>query len=62
LHQIGGEAIKEVVEDARLEDRLHFETIVPRIYELGGVLYCDLKELHGSAACPQLTYPKTQVT
>jgi len=28
---IEGESIKEVVEDARLEDRLHFEALVPRI-------------------------------
>jgi ferritin-like protein len=53
MHCIGldGEAIKESAEDARLEDRLHFETIVPRIYELGGELYRDLRELHDDAAC-----------
>jgi ferritin-like protein len=59
-----GEAIKESAEDARLEDRLHFETIVPRIYELGGELYHDLRELHDDAACdaaylpPKATDPK----
>jgi len=53
-----GESIKEVVEDARLEDRLHFEAIVPRIYELGGELYRDLKELHDSAACPPAYLPE----
>ncbi|MBS7620563.1 DNA protection protein DPS [Candidatus Bathyarchaeota archaeon] len=53
-----GETIKEVVEDARLEDRLHFETIVPRIYELGGELYKDLRELHDDAACEAAYLPK----
>src|SRR5918912_1110462 len=31
-----GEGIKEIVEDARIEDRNHFEAMVPRLYELGG--------------------------
>jgi len=53
-----GEGRKEVVEDARLEDRLHFETLVPRIYELGGQLYRDLKELHDDAACAAAYLPK----
>ncbi|MGB9853747.1 MAG: DNA protection during starvation protein [Candidatus Bathyarchaeales archaeon] len=53
-----GETIKEVVEDARLEDRQHFETIVPRIYELGGELYRDLRELHDAAACEAAYLPK----
>ena len=35
--------IKEICEDARLEDRAHWELIVPRIYELGGSLPNDLK-------------------
>ena len=33
-----GEGIKEIIEDARIEDRNHFEALVPRIYELGGEL------------------------
>ncbi|XRH76106.1 MAG: DNA protection during starvation protein [Candidatus Methanosuratincola verstraetei] len=53
-----GEAIKEVVEDARLEDRLHFETLVPRIYELGGELYRDLRDLHEDAACSAAYLPE----
>jgi ferritin-like protein len=53
-----GEAIKESAEDARLEDRLHFETIVPRIYELGGELYRDLRELHDDAACSAAYLPE----
>jgi len=40
-----GEQVKEIAEDARLEDRLHFETLTPRIYELGGELYGDMREL-----------------
>lgn len=52
-----GEAIKESAEDARLEDRLHFETIVPRIYELGGELYRDLRDLHDNAACKAAYVP-----
>src|ERR1700751_4477934 len=31
-----GEGLKEITEDARIEDRNHFEALVPRIYELGG--------------------------
>ena len=46
-----GETVKEIAEDARLEDRLHFETLAPRIYELGGELYRDLTELHEASAC-----------
>jgi ferritin-like protein len=53
-----GEAVKEITEDARLEDRLHFETIAPRIYELGGKLYRDLKELHDDAACSAAYLPE----
>jgi len=33
-----GEGIKEIAETARIEDRNHFEALVPRIYELGGKL------------------------
>jgi ferritin-like protein len=52
-----GEQVKEITEDARLEDRLHFETLVPRIYELGGELYNDLRELHDDAACSAAYLP-----
>ena len=59
MHSAGieGETIKEIVEDARLEDRLHFEALVPRIYELGGELHRDLKELHDDAACAAAYLP-----
>ncbi|MEM3054171.1 MAG: ferritin-like domain-containing protein, partial [Candidatus Bathyarchaeia archaeon] len=53
-----GETIKEIVEDARLEDRQHFEALVPRVYELGGELYKDLRELHDAAACEAAYLPK----
>ena len=53
-----GETVKEIAEDARLEDRLHFEAIAPRIYELGGELHRDLKELHDDAACAAAYLPK----
>jgi len=33
-----GEGIKEIAETARIEDRNHFEALVPRIYELDGKL------------------------
>ena len=41
-----GETVKEIAETARIEDRNHFEALVPRIYELGGKLpesKCDMK-------------------
>lgn len=36
MYLAGHEDYKEICEDARLEDRAHFELITPRIYELGG--------------------------
>src|SRR5712692_1405380 len=42
MHLAGHEDYKEICEDARLEDRAHWELIVPRIYELGGELPNDL--------------------
>lgn len=52
------EGLKEIAEDARLEDRLHFEALVPRVYELGGDIYKDLRELHDDAGCPAAYLPK----
>jgi ferritin-like protein len=46
MHLSGHEDYKEICEDARLEDRAHWELIVPRIYELGGELPNDLKAFH----------------
>jgi ferritin-like protein len=53
-----GEAIKEIIEDARLEDRNHFEAIVPRIYELGGRLPNDLIGFAKRAACMEPKLPE----
>jgi ferritin-like protein len=53
-----GETVKEITEDARLEDRLHFETLVSRIYELDGELYRDIKQLDADAACSAAYLPE----
>ncbi len=52
-----GEGLKEIAETARIEDRNHFEALVPRIYELGGALPDDMKEFHDMAACPPARLP-----
>ena len=53
-----GEGMKEIAETARIEDRNHFEALVPRIYELGGKLPQDMKEFHDMSACPPANLPK----
>lgn len=53
-----GEGLKEIIEDARLEDRNHFEALVPRIYELGGELPRDIREFSNMAACPDAYLPE----
>ena len=53
-----GEGIKEIAEAARIEDRNHFEALVPRIYELGGKLPEDMKVFHDASACPPASLPK----
>jgi len=52
-----GEGLKEIAEDARIEDRNHFEALVPRIYELGGELPNCMKEFHDLSACPPARLP-----
>ncbi|UCD65078.1 MAG: DNA protection protein DPS [Candidatus Zixiibacteriota bacterium] len=52
-----GEGIKEIAEAARIEDRNHFEALVPRIYELGGKLPDDMKAFHDTSACPPANLP-----
>ena len=52
-----GEGLKEIIEDARIEDRNHFEALVPRIYELGGKLTRDVKDFCKEAACPDAYLP-----
>jgi len=53
-----GEGIKEIAETARIEDRNHFEALVPRIYELGGKLPENMKIFHDMSACPPALLPK----
>ena len=53
-----GEGIKEIAETARIEDRNHFEALVPRIYELGGKLPSDMNAFHDMSACPPASLPK----
>jgi len=55
---LDGEGIKEIAEVARIEDRNHFEALVPRIYELGGKLPAGMKDFHDVSACPPASLPK----
>lgn len=52
-----GEGLKAITEDARIEDRNHFEALVPRIYELGGKLPQSMNEFHDCSACPPAHLP-----
>jgi len=52
-----GEGLKQIAEDARIEDRNHFEALVPRIYELGGKLPADMVQFHNISACPPAKLP-----
>src|SRR5690349_7930746 len=53
----GHEDYKEICEDARLEDRAHFELITPRIFELGGNIPRDIREFADRAGCPDAYLP-----
>ncbi len=53
-----GESLKEIAEVARIEDRNHFEALIPRIYEVGGRLPDDMKVFHDMSACPPARLPK----
>jgi ferritin-like protein len=57
MHLAGHEDYKEICEDARLEDRAHFELITPRIYELGGNIPADIREFADRAGCPDAYLP-----
>jgi ferritin-like protein len=57
MHLAGHEDYKEICEDARLEDRAHFELITPRIYELGGSLPYDIRAFADRAGCPDAFLP-----
>ena len=52
MHLAGTEDYKEICEDARLEDRAHFELITPRIYEMGGGLPRDIRDFADRWVCP----------
>ena len=52
-----GEGLKEIIEDARIEDRNHFEVLTPRIYELRGALPRDIRGLADVAGCPDAYLP-----
>jgi ferritin-like protein len=54
---LDGETIKEIAETARIEDRNHFEALVPRIYELGGGLPESMVDFHNISACPPAKLP-----
>ncbi len=58
LISLDGEGIKEIAEVARVEDRNHFEALMPRIYELGGKLPASMVEFHNLSACPPASLPK----
>jgi len=57
MHLAGHEDYKEITEDARLEDRAHFELVAPRVYELGGALPNDIREFADRASCPDADMP-----
>jgi ferritin-like protein len=57
MYLAGNEDYKEICEDARLEDRAHFEFITPRIYELGGSIPRDIREFADRAGCPDAYLP-----
>jgi ferritin-like protein len=57
MYLAGSEDYKEICEDARLEDRSHFELITPRIYELGGSLPRDIRAFADRAGCPDAYLP-----
>ena len=53
-----GEGMKEIIEDARIEDRNHFEALVPRIYELGGELPRDIRGVRRRGRLPGRLPPR----
>src|SRR5947199_3527612 len=57
MYLAGHEDYKEICEDARLEDRAHFELITPRIYELGGTIPYDIRTFADRAGCRDAYLP-----
>jgi ferritin-like protein len=62
MYLAGEEDYKEITEDARLEDRAHFELITPRIYELGGEIHHDIRDFADQAGCPDAKLPDNPTT
>jgi ferritin-like protein len=60
VNMVGMEAagIKDIAESARIEDRNHFEALIPRIYELGGKLPENLKDFYSLSVCPPAVLPR----
>ncbi len=58
MYLAGHEDYKEICEDARLEDRSHFELITPRIYELGGSIPKDIRHFADRSGCPDAYLPE----
>lgn len=56
-HLAGNEDYKEITEDARLEDRAHFELVMPRVYELDGKIPADISDFMDRAGCPHAELP-----
>jgi ferritin-like protein len=57
-HLAGNEDYKEITEDARLEDRAHFELVMPRVYELDGKIPADIGDFMARASCPHAELPE----
>ena len=58
MYLAGNEDYKEITEDARLEDRAHFELVLPRVFELGGKLPTDIRDFADRASCPDAELPE----
>lgn len=57
LNGLEGAWLKEIVETAKIEDRIHYEALVVRIYELGGTLPETLHDFYNQASCPPAFLP-----
>ena len=57
MYLAGNEDYKEICEDARLEDRAHFELVLPRVYELGGSIPRDIRDFADRSSCPDAYLP-----
>src|SRR5260370_4893861 len=51
------EGMKEIIEDARIEDRNHCEALTPRIYDLGAALPPHIRQFADIAGCPNAHLP-----